>query len=301
MKVIIDNQAGFCQGVLKTIKVTEDLLDKNPNKDIYVLGEIIHNPLEIKRLEKNGLKIAEIADLPEIAKGKDNIVIIRAHGEPPTTYKKAEDLNLQIIDATCARVKHLQKVVAKHYQLGYQIIIFGKYNHPETIGLRGFCNDDCTVIRTNEEAEAITLNSNKILLISQTTMNQSQFLETKAIIEQNIENINQLREHDEKEEIKLTFSDTICKAVTSRENSLIAFAQQCDVIIFVSGRNSSNGKYLYQTALSANPKTFFVETVEEIQKSWLDGAETIGISGATSTPSWYMLELKNAVEQMLKN
>lgn len=297
MKVLIDKFAGFCHGVLKTIETTEMILTQNPDKKIFVIGEIIHNQMEIARLEKIGLKTIEVSDMEEVArKYPDSIIIIRAHGEPPSTYKKAKELNLNLIDATCARVKSLQRFVENYHSAGYQIIIFGKDQHPEVVGLRGFCEDKCNVIQDSEEIENISFNSRFVVLISQTTMNKKLFLNVADILESKIEELNKNGAN-----IKFELVDSTCKAVTNREDSLIKFAESVDCVLFVSGRNSSNGKSLYQTALSANPNAYFIERFEEIDFSIIEKMNTIGISGATSTPNWYMEEIKDTLENKYSN
>lgn len=297
MKVLIDKFAGFCHGVLKTIETTEMILTQNPDKKIFVIGEIIHNQMEIARLEKIGLKTIEVSDMEEVArKYPDSIIIIRAHGEPPSTYKKAKELNLNLIDATCARVKSLQRFVENYHSAGYQIIIFGKDQHPEVVGLRGFCEDKCNVIQDSEEIKNISFKSRFVVLISQTTMNKKLFLNVADILESKIKKLNKNGAN-----IKFELVDSTCKAVTNREDSLIKFAESVDCLLFVSGRNSSNGKSLYQTALSANPNTYFIERFEEIDFSIIEKMNTIGISGATSTPNWYMEEIKNALENKYSN
>lgn len=297
MKVLIDKFAGFCHGVLKTIETTEMILTQNPDKKIFVIGEIIHNQMEIARLENIGLKTIEVSDMEEVArKYPDSIIIIRAHGEPPSTYKKAKELNLNLIDATCARVKSLQRFVENYHSAGYQIIIFGKDQHPEVVGLRGFCEDKCNVIQDSEEIENISFKSRFVVLISQTTMNKKLFLNVADILESKIKELNKNGAN-----IKFELVDSTCKAVTNREDSLIKFAESVDCLLFVSGRNSSNGKSLYQTALSANPNTYFIERFEEIDFSIIEKMNTIGISGATSTPNWYMEEIKDALENKYSN
>lgn len=297
MKILIDKNAGFCGGVMKTIEKTEELLAKYPDKKIYVLGEIIHNQSEINRLEKIGLHIAEYEDIPRISKEPNSIIIIRAHGEPPETYEILDKNYIVTVDATCPKVMHLQKLVRKHYEEGYEIVIFGKYNHPETIGLRGFCNNDCTVLRKPEDTRGLNFKKDKVFLISQTTMHRPSYIEIRDLIKGKIDKYNQENESDSAIDLKSV--DTICRSVSNRESGLIEFAEMCDVILFVSGRNSSNGKYLYRTAKAANPNTYFVEKIEEIDKEIFKGAQTIGISGATSTPGWYMDKLKKAVEEMV--
>ncbi len=292
MKVIIDKFAGFCHGVLKTIETTERILAKNTDKDVFVIGEIIHNHKEIQRLEDVGLKTIELPDLEDVNKKyPDSMIIIRAHGEPPSTYNKIKELNLNLVDATCARVKSLQRFVHKYHAAGYHIIIFGKDQHPEVIGLRGFCEDKCDVIENSEQIENLKFKSKFVVLISQTTMNKKQFLRVAEILDHKIEELNRTGAN-----IKFELVDSTCKAVTNREDSLIEFAKSVDCVLFVSGRNSSNGKSLYQTALQANPNTFFIETFDEIDFDIIKDMNVIGISGATSTPNWFMEEIKIVLE-----
>ncbi|MEI6090791.1 MAG: 4-hydroxy-3-methylbut-2-enyl diphosphate reductase [bacterium] len=297
MTVLIDKFSGFCHGVLKTIETTEKILAENPGKNIFVIGEIIHNHKEIVRLDNIGLKTIEVVDLENVARDfPDCIIIIRAHGEPPSTYKKIKELNLKLIDATCARVKSLQRFVEKYHSAGYHIIIFGKDQHPEVVGLRGFCENECDVIQYDKQIENLTFKSNNVVLISQTTMNKKQFLATAEILNKKINDINHAGSN-----INFEVVDSTCKAVTNREDSLIEFAKSVDCLLFVSGKNSSNGKSLYQTALSANPNTYFIEGYEEIDFNIISKMNTIGISGATSTPNWYLEEIKNAIENKYSN
>lgn len=292
MKVLIDEFAGFCHGVLKTIETTEKILEQNKDKEVYVIGEIIHNQMEIRRLEDVGLKTIELSDMNEVVQNKpDSIIIIRAHGEPPSTYEKAKDLGLNLIDATCSRVKSLQRLVEKYHANGYHIIIYGKDNHPEVIGLRGFCAEECEVIQNADQIDNLNFKYNNVILISQTTMNKKQFHKTAEILNQKI---NELNHNGAK--INFEVIDSTCKAVTNREDSLMEFAKSVDCVLFISGKNSSNGKSLYQTALSANPNTYFIEKFDEIDFDLIKNMNVIGISGATSTPNWYMEEIKIALE-----
>ncbi|MBX3043220.1 MAG: 4-hydroxy-3-methylbut-2-enyl diphosphate reductase [Candidatus Kapabacteria bacterium] len=295
MKVTIDEKAGFCWGVVRTVDIAEETLNlaaKNDSKT-YILGHIIHNPKEISRLEEKGLTTITHDDLEEIAKNDKNAkVIIRAHGEPPSTYKRTADLGMNVIDATCPLVTNLQNRVRKYYELGYKIIIFGKKEHAEVIGLRGVCNDECTVIKTLEEAKQINDFERQTIFMSQTTMDKHLFHEVKGYLESKINNLIDLGEI----ESKLIGRDTTCRAVTSREEPLLNFAKSNDVMIFVSGKNSSNGKSLYNSCLKVNPRTYFVEDLSEIDWAWFENAETVGISGATSTPQWYMENVKSCIE-----
>jgi 4-hydroxy-3-methylbut-2-enyl diphosphate reductase len=291
MIVNIDSNAGYCWGVVRTIDIAEDTLKEKNNEDVNVLGHIIHNPREIDRLAHKGLKTISHNDLENMTPGSN--VIIRAHGEPPSTYEKAKEKGINIIDATCPLVTALQNRVIKYYNLGYQIVIFGKHEHAEVIGLRGVCNDEAIVIRSVEEAEQIVDFNKKTVLISQTTMDKQVFQHVKSVLEEKINTLIDAGVIDE----KLLARDTTCRAVTHREEPMKEFATQNDVMIFVSGRRSSNGKGLFKSTKEVNPNTYFIESIEEINWDWFDGAEKVGISGATSTPQWYMQKVKKIIEE----
>lgn len=300
MKVTIDKKSGFCWGVVRTVDIAEQVLNdaKDSGKNTYILGHIIHNPKEISRLEDKGLKTISHSDLEEIAKNdKDANIIIRAHGEPPSTYQKSAELGLKIIDATCPLVTNLQNRVRKYYELGYQIIIFGKRDHAEVIGLRGVCNDECIIIKSFEEAKQITQFDRKTVFMSQTTMDKQVFHQIKEYLNTKINDMIDLGSLDD----KLLGRDTTCRAVTKRKEPLVEFAKSNDVMIFVSGKTSSNGKSLYQSCLEVNPKSYFIEDCNEIDWSWFENAETVGITGATSTPHWYMEKVKEEIERRYNN
>lgn len=293
MKVNIHNKSGFCWGVVRTVDITETTLNTSQNRNTYILGNVIHNPKEIERLAKLGLKTITHSDLDTIAQNDPEAqIIIRAHGEPPATYNKINDLNLKLIDATCPLVSNLQNRVRKYFELGFRIIIFGKKEHPEIIGLRGVCNDECIVIKTMEEAEQINIFDRKTVLMSQTTMDKHLFHRVQDFLNEKIDNLVYLGEVDN----NFIARDTTCRAVTSREESLIDFANQNDIVIFVSGRESSNGKSQYNICKQHNPSSYFIEDMEEIDWKWFDNKETVGIAGATSTPLWYIEKVKKLIE-----
>lgn len=292
MNIKIDEHAGFCRGVLETVEITERLIKENPNHRVNVLGEIIHNPLEISRLEKKGMHTITHKDFNNIIDKKNDTIIIRAHGEPPATFETAKKLGLKIVDGTCPRVKTLQRMVYQHCEDDYHIIIFGKHQHPEVIGLRGVCDDECTVIQTIEEAESLHFKSKKVVLISQTTMKHSELFTIKDALTKHINKLNM-----NKSDIDFKFIDTTCSSVVNRESSLIDFSKSCDIVIFVSGKNSSNGNALYKTAKSANTNSHFIENINELDWNWFKSIDTVGISGATSTPSWYMEKVKSAISE----
>ena len=295
MQVNIDQHAGFCWGVVRTIDIAEDTLQNKNDEDVNVLGHIIHNPKEIDRLENKGLNTVDHNDLDNLPEGSN--VIIRAHGEPPSTYQKAKEKGLNLIDATCPLVTALQNRVVKYYNLGYQIVIFGKREHAEVIGLRGVCNDEAIVIRNVEEAKQLVDFDRKTVLISQTTMKKPIFREVKKILEEKINKLIDAGEIDD----KLLARDTTCRAVTHREEPLLEFAGEQDVMIFVSGRKSSNGKSLFQALNKKHPRSYFIENIEEIDWDWFDGAKEVGISGATSTPQWFMEKVKKVIEEKFNN
>ncbi len=291
MQVTIDSASGFCWGVVRTIEKVEETLNQEQGKDVFILGDVIHNPKEIERLEKKGLKTISHKDLSGLDP-QNSKVLIRAHGEPPETYRRANELGINLIDATCPLVTSLQKRVADFYRNGYQIVIFGKKEHAEVIGLRGVCNDECIVVKSVEEAlESIDF-ERKTVLISQTTMDRPTFFSIKEAIEGKV---SELVDVDLLKE-RFVAKDTLCKAVYGREEKLREFAAANDAVLFVAGRNSSNGKSLFRVCKENNPNTHFIEDIGEIDGSWFLGVEKVGITGATSTPQWFMEEVKNYIE-----
>ncbi len=293
MKVTIDQHSGFCWGVVRTVQIAEDQLAKErTERNVYVLGHIIHNPKEIERLEAKGLKTVSVDDFDSLAH-RGAKVIIRAHGEPPSTYRKAWECGIEIVDATCPVVTKLQERVRKFYDQGYQVVVFGKKDHAEVLGVRGVCNDECIVIKNVDEALAQIDLARKTVLFSQTTMDRPTFQAIRDALQLRIKELIV----DTMEEIATEFhaKDTICGQVSGREHLLAAYAAANDVIIFVAGRASSNGKVLYDVAKAANPRTYFIEDISELKDEWFEGAETVGISGATSTPQWFMEEVKKVI------
>ena len=288
MEVIIEKSSGFCFGVVSAI----DLVEKEllTSSSLYCLGEIVHNDMEVERLEKMGLKTISIEDMQKL---RDTKVMIRAHGEPPSTYQLAKKNNIEIIDATCPIVLKLQKDVHKAYleakDNNGQILIFGKKGHAEVIGLVGQCDGNAIVISSVEDLKDVDY-TKPIYLFSQTTMSKEKF----EIISQTI--IQRAKENNPNYINELNIKNSICKRVCSRTVDLKAFAKEMDVVLFVSGKKSSNGQYLYNLCKEANPNTYFISEIEEIKKEWLETANKVGITGATSTPMWLMEEIKKTVE-----
>ena len=298
MSVTIDKYSGFCWGVVRTVEIAEESLEQD--EKVYVLGHIIHNPKEIQRLESKGLETITIDDFPKIAQigkqtGIQPKVLIRAHGEPPETYRRALELGIEIIDATCPVVTKLQERVRKFFDQGYQIVIFGKSDHAEVLGVRGVCKDQCIVVLTVNEAMSLVNLEKKTVLFSQTTMDRPTFLEIKEALQDRIKEFIV----DTMEGIATEFhaKDTICGQVSGREDMLKKYASDHDVIVFVAGKASSNGKVLYDVCREVNPQTYFIEDISEIDPSWFVGVSKVGITGATSTPQWYM----NHVREHLSN
>jgi 4-hydroxy-3-methylbut-2-enyl diphosphate reductase len=291
MKVSIDQSSGFCWGVVRTIDIAEEQMEGS--KELYSLGPVIHNPVEIERLRTLGLETVSHADFQRL-RGKR--VLIRAHGEPPSTYELAQKHGVTLVDATCPVVTKVQERIRKFYDKGYQVVIFGKKDHAEVIGLVGHTNGTAVVIKSVEEIAALDL-SRKTVLFSQTTMDKATFAEIARVLKERIKAEFEVGTFEESA-VDFHAKDTICGQVSGREKKLREFAAGNDVMIFVAGRNSSNGKVLYDICREANPRTFFVENESELLEQWFDGADTVGISGATSTPQWLMERVKKSIEQV---
>jgi 4-hydroxy-3-methylbut-2-enyl diphosphate reductase len=290
MKVTVDQFSGFCWGVVRTIEIAEEEL---ANADeLSSLGPIIHNPMEIERLRARGLKTVTLDDFKNLRGSK---VLIRAHGEPPSTYARAEQHGVTLVDATCPVVTKVQERIRKFYDKGYQIVIFGKKDHAEVVGLVGQTGGTAIVITSVDEISKVDP-GRKTVLFSQTTMDKAAFHEIAGILREKIQQF----EVGSFEESAIEFhaKDTICGQVSGRDRKLREFAAANDVMVFVAGRNSSNGKVLYEICRAANPRTHFLEEESELRREWFDGAQSVGVSGATSTPQWLMAQVKEAIERM---
>jgi 4-hydroxy-3-methylbut-2-enyl diphosphate reductase len=261
---------------------------------LYSLGDIIHNPVEIERLRSEGLETVTHDDLTKLKGAK---ILIRAHGEPPETYRRAKELGITLIDATCPVVGKVQERIRRFYDDGYQVVIFGKIEHAEVIGLVGQTNGEAIVIKSLNEIDKVKLDR-KTVLFSQTTMDKPTFYSIKEELSKKIKELVV----GSIEELATEFlaKDTICGQVFGREKKIREFASENELIIFVAGRHSSNGKVLYEIVKSVNSRIQFIENVQELQPEWLEGVETVGITGATSTPQWLMEKAKEKVET-LKN
>ncbi len=290
MNVTIDKNSGFCWGVVRTIEIAEEQL--RSGEQLQSLGDIIHNPKEINRLEQMGLSTILHSDLDEF-RGKQ--ILIRAHGEPPETYKKADELGITLIDATCPVVTKIQERIRKFYLDGYQVLIFGKQEHAEVIGLVGQTNGEAIVITSPDETDKIDF-SRKTVLFSQTTMDKPTFYLIKEDLEKKI--VDFVAQSFEDLAVEFHAKDTICGQVSGREKKLREFAKEHDVILFVAGKKSSNGKVLFHIAKEENEKTFFIEGVDDLDTNWLNNGKSVGITGATSTPQWLMESVKEKIEHL---
>jgi 4-hydroxy-3-methylbut-2-en-1-yl diphosphate reductase len=289
MKVLIDKNSGFCWGVVRTINIAENELDKS--NQLYCLGEIIHNPEEINRLEHKGLVTVTRDDFSKIP---NSTVLIRAHGEPPETYLLAEKYGITLIDATCPVVTKVQERIRNYDQQDYQVVIFGKKNHAEVVGLLGQLKNGGIVISAVEEVAKIDMNK-KTVLFSQTTMDKTAFNLVRDELNKKVKEL--VVDTFENEANRFVVKDTICGQVSGRETKLQEFAKQNDVVLFIAGKSSSNGKVLFNICKRENERSYFIENESEIKMSWFEGVKTVGISGATSTPQWLMERIKSYIEE----
>lgn len=280
LKIEIDNGSGFCFGVTTAIKKAEEELAKGST--LYCLGDIVHNGMECERLKKLGLVTINHEEMSRLHGVK---VLLRAHGEPPSTYELARENDIEIIDATCPVVLQLQRRIKRQYDAcpEAQIVIFGKPGHAEVLGLVGQTESKAIVIANVEEVKRLDF-TRDIYLYSQTTKSLDEF---HRIIEY-------IQEHISPDATFKSF-DTICRQVANRMPNISAFASRHDLVLFVCGRKSSNGKVLFNECKSVNPNSHLIEGPEEIKKEWLEGVNTIGICGATSTPKWLMEQCRDAI------
>ncbi|MGA9115253.1 MAG: 4-hydroxy-3-methylbut-2-enyl diphosphate reductase [Bacteroidota bacterium] len=290
MRVTIDRSAGFCWGVVRTIEIAERQMGETG--ELYSLGAVIHNPREVERLEARGLGTIRHEDLQKLG-GKT--VLIRAHGEPPSTYARARAHGVTLVDATCPVVTKVQERIRKFHDQGYQVVIFGKKEHAEVVGLVGHTEGRAVVVSTLEETARVDC-TRKTVLFSQTTMDKHAFQEVARALRSRIAEV--VLGSFEESAVEFHAKDTICGQVSGREVRLAEFARRNDVVIFVAGRTSSNGKVLHEICRRANPRTHFVESEKELNPAWFAGASDVGISGATSTPQWLMERVRDAVESL---
>ena len=284
MRVEIDEQSGFCFGVVNAIRKAEESLSGG---EVFCLGDIVHNRLEVSRLQQLGLKTIRHTDFPELS-GKT--VLIRAHGEPPSTYDEAVKNKITLVDATCPVVAKLQEHVKKAYEAmskrNGQVVILGKKGHAEVVGLDGQAEGQAIIIDCPEDLEQLDF-SRPIYLLSQTTQSLNVFQKVKDEVLCRASDPEQVYVHD-----------SICRSVSNRDPHLREFSKNHDVILFVSGKKSSNGQALFQACIESNPRSYKIEDETELQPEWFVGAASVGVCGATSTPKWLMEQVADQINKM---
>lgn len=289
MKIEIDENSGYCFGVEFAIQMAEE--EMADSGKLYCLGDIVHNDLEVQRLYEKGLRVISREELKEL---KDCKVLIRAHGEPPETYQLALDNNIELIDASCPVVLKLQNRVKSAYDISQkkdgQIVIYGKPGHAEVIGLTGQTKNDAIVITEEKDLEKIDFNK-PITLFSQTTKSTKGFYRIRELIEEKIKNTSGELLLEE-----FVSNDSICRQVSNREPQMEQFSLKHDVILFISGKKSSNGKALHSVCKTFNDKSYFIQDESEIEPDWIKAGDSVGICGATSTPRWLMEKVASYLE-----
>ena len=285
MRVEIDDKSGFCFGVVRAITKAEQALGGGAT--VYSLGDIVHNRIEVQRLERLGLRTVTHADMPQLAGCR---LFIRAHGEPPTTYAAARELGIEVIDATCPVVARLQRRVKEAHErmrpAGGQVVILGKRGHAEVVGLTGQVQAPTIVIEGEEDLSLIDF-TRPVYFLSQTTQSIALFEALGAEMRRRAAHPDGVR-----------IDDTICRQVSNREQHLAEFSGRFDAVVCVCGRKSSNGKVLSEVCRRANARTHTVEEAAEIDPAWFPGAESVGICGATSAPKWLMREVADRIGQI---
>ena len=286
--VEICEQSGFCFGVVRAIGAAEELLDRQ--NEAYSLGAIVHNRVEVERLEKRGLRVIAHDDLASLPLG--STVLIRAHGEPPSTYCRLREQGVAVVDATCPVVASLQQRVRRAWEamqaVGGTVVILGKRGHSEVVGLTGQVAGDAVVVEGVEDLDLVDC-TRPVVLLSQTTQSLDLFERVKNTLLERAADPEQVEIHD-----------TICRQVSNRNPHLAAFSAEFDAVVFVSGRDSSNGAVLYEVCRASNPNTYFVERQEELCAEWFSGARSVGVCGATSTPRWLMERVAKKIKEIVR-
>ena len=283
LDVSIDTNSGYCFGVEFAIQMAED--EMASGESLYCLGDIVHNAMEVERLAKKGLVVIDREQLNSLSDCK---VLIRAHGEPPETYALALKNNIELVDASCPVVLKLQNRVKNSFDdvesKNGQIVLYGQQGHAEVIGLTGQTNEKAIVITTEEDLDKVDF-SKPISLYSQTTKSTKGFYKMKSLIEERVQK-------SQGDLSTFDANDSICRQVSNREPQLQKFSKENDVIVFVSGKKSSNGKALYGVCKIENPRSYFVENETELEFDWFKVGDKVGICGATSTPMWLMEQVQ---------
>lgn len=290
MSIVVDKGSGFCFGVKRAIDMAEEALQQG--QKLYCLGQIVHNEEENKRLQELGLVIIDQTRYRTLSHCK---VLIRAHGEPPVTYQLAQQNGITLIDATCPIVAKLQKRIHKvyHEEQGSQVVIYGKAGHPEVVGLNGHAANNATIVTSAQQP--LTLDASRpVYLFSQTTRDEKGFFILRDRIDQ------LLKQQGDREPETLHVANTICRQMANREPNLRRFAKEHDIIVFVSGRNSSNGKMLFEVCRQENEHAVMISSAAELMAQWFVNKNSIGVAGATSTPQWLMDQVAHEISLLIK-
>lgn len=291
MKVSIDQNSGYCFGVEYAIQIAEDAMEQT--KELYCLGDIVHNDMEVKRLHKKGLRVIDHDKLKDL---HDCQVLIRAHGEPPETYAIALKNNIELIDASCPVVLKLQNRVKQSFdkmtESNGQVVIYGKDGHAEVIGLAGQTRNEAIIITEETDLDKIDY-SRPVVLFSQTTKSTKGFYQIKSKIEEQFRDRSKVVTEDDFEA-----HDSICRQVSNREPRMKIFSKEHDVLLFVSGKKSSNGKALYKVCKDHNERSYFIENSSQVNPEWFHKDDSVGICGATSTPMWLMEDVANSLSEI---
>ncbi len=283
MKVIIDPRAGFCSGVRRVIRMAEE--EVRAGRPLIALGELIHNHVEMDRLKKLGLQVADATILQQPARSVRRL-LIRAHGEPPATYQKAREKGYEIVEGTCPIVIRSQKLARKYNQQGYQVVLVGKHGHPEVVGIQGHCDERCYVVSHVDEVEQVPANE-KTFVLAQTTISAHLYLQVVEKLKQRTG--------------ELVTRNTICGFIAGRDRQISEFARSCDVIVMVGGRHSSNTRVLFQVCQQNNPRAYWIEHPDELHPEWFRTDDTVGITGGASTPQWLMEKVRDHLLQLSDN
>ncbi len=289
LEVHIDKNSGYCFGVEFAIQMAEDEMASGDT--LYCLGDIVHNAMEVERLAKKGLIVIDREQLNTLSNCK---VLIRAHGEPPETYALALKNNIELVDASCPVVLKLQNRVKNSFDdveaKDGQIVLYGQQGHAEVIGLTGQTNEKAIVITTEDDLDKIDY-SKPLSLYSQTTKSTKGFYKMKSLIEERVQ-------QSQGDISSFDANDSICRQVSNREPQLQKFSKENDVIVFVSGKKSSNGNALYGVCKAENERSYFVENEKELEAEWFKAGDKVGICGATSTPMWLMQQVESYIKSL---
>lgn len=303
IQVEIEKHSGFCGGVIRAIGRAEKFLEESPGRTLYSLGDIVHNEAELRRLGEKGLVTVDKDGLMNIPDPSSETLLIRAHGEPPQTYSLAQKLGLTVIDCTCPVVLKLQKSIREAYErvkpAGGQIVIFGKIGHAEVLGLLGQVSGDAVVIENMpmllSALEDGSIRTDKPLeIFSQTTKSPVEYSEICKVLSETLPHIDS-PDGSTGSPSGLTVHNTICSQVASRHEELADFALRHDVIVFVSGVSSSNGKVLFDLCKSRNQRTYHISDPSELEPEWFSDGDKVGVCGATSTPGWLLEQVAERI------